>query len=177
MPAELRHQIAILERTPSVLSAMLDGLDEAWLTTPYAPGAFSPYHVVGHLIIGEREDWIPRARIILEHGTSRPFEPFGHRSTIEPGEGPDIEGLLDELATLRAQNLEALRSFRLDAAGLALEGTHPDQAIGRVSMRQLIAGWATHDLHHIAQVCKGLAFHNRDAVGAWRASMGIIPPG
>jgi len=126
----LSTHVSTLERTPSVLSALLGGVDRSLATTPYADGAFSPYHVVGHLIIGERTDWIPRARIILEHGPSRPFEPFGHTSTIEPAAGPPLEDLLAEFAALRAESLEALRSFDLDADALALEGTHPDPRSG-----------------------------------------------
>ncbi|MFG0313768.1 MAG: DinB family protein, partial [Phycisphaerales bacterium] len=159
------------------LSALLGGLDDL-AVLGYGEGTFSPYHVVGHLIIGERTDWIPRARIVLEAGPDRVFEPFDHRATIEPGssglgEGPGLGDLLDEFAGLRADNLDVLRSFELDASTLALEGTHP--ALGRVTLANLIGAWATHDLHHIAQVCKGLAYQHREDVGPWRPYLGVIP--
>ncbi len=168
----LDRHVATLERTPRVIDALLGGLDEAVVRRRYTGGGFSPYHVVGHLIIGERTDWIPRARIILEHGPARVFDPFDPAATIDPG--PPMAELLETFGRLRAENLAALDAMGLDAASLERQGEHP--ALGRVTLGQLIATWATHDLHHIAQIAKGLADRNRDEVGPWRAYIGIIPP-
>lgn len=175
MVCDLARHVETLSRTPRVVRELLEGVDEAIATAGYGDATFSPYHVVGHLIIGEREDWIPRARIILAHGVDRPFDPFPHRGTIEPEEGPALGELLDQFASLRAANLAALASMDLDERKLRLEGMHP--SLGRVTLAQLIATWATHDLHHITQICKGLSFQNRLEVGPWRAFLGVIPPG
>lgn len=171
----LDRHVGILERTPRVIGAMLGGMDEDLARQRYGEGTFSPFHVVGHLIAGERTDWIPRARIILAEGPRRPFDPFDHQATIEPDEGPALIELLQTFDELRQENLKALRGFQLDDAKLALEGTHPDPAFGRVTLGQLIATWATHDLHHIWQIAKGLAYQQRDEVGPWRAYLRIIP--
>lgn len=174
MPDLIHEARSTLARTPSVLRELFAGATPEALVSPYAPGSFSPYNAVGHLIIGERTDWIPRARIILEHGESRPFDPFGHQSTIEPAEGPPPGELLAEFTRLREDNLAALDAMRLTEADLARTGTHP--ALGVVTLGQLISTWAAHDLHHTAQVCKGLAAAYRDRVGPWRAYLGILTP-
>ncbi|MBK7403116.1 MAG: DinB family protein [Phycisphaerales bacterium] len=166
MDFDLDRTIAVLERTPGVLKALISGLGPELTRGGYGEGAWSAYEVVGHLIVGEREDWIARAKIILEQGVSRPFDPFPHDAAIHPDSGRELDQLLDEFTRLRAANLEALRSFRLGPAQLALRGTHP--ALGEVTLAQLLATWATHDLHHIRQICKAMAWQWRDLVGPWR---------
>lgn len=166
MDFSLTRVAATLERTPPTLRALLTGLDPALTNANYGEGTWSAYEVVGHLIVGERTDWIPRARLILEHGPDRPFDPFPHDAAIHPGSGRTLEDLLDEFATMRTQNVEALRSMSLTPAQLALCGTHP--ALGQVTLAQLLATWATHDLHHTRQICRALAHQSRDLVGPWR---------
>lgn len=167
-----RH-VDILRRTPDVIASLLGGMPEELATRRYGEGTFSPYHVVGHLIIGERTDWIARARVILHEGADQAFDPFDHGATIEPDDGPTLHDLIKTFASLREANLVTLSEFSLDDSNLSREGTHP--ALGRVTLGQLIATWATHDLHHIAQIAKGLAYQQRDEVGPWRAYLGIIP--
>jgi len=168
--------IAVLERTPGVLRALLGGLDENWTHHGYGAETFSPYNVVGHLIIGERTDWIPRARIILEHGESLRFDPFDHRATIEPDDGPPLADLLDEFASLRASNLDTLRGMNLTKPDFERRGIHP--ALGPVTLGELLHTWACHDLHHLAQIAKGVAHQGGDGVGPWHEYIGILtaPP-
>jgi uncharacterized damage-inducible protein DinB len=170
---QLQHAVEILERTPRVLATWLDGLDMAWTHSRYGPDTFSPYHVVGHLIIGEREDWIARAKRILTEGTARAFDPFPHVATIEPESGRSLEDLLGEFARLRHANLDELDRMQLTPEKLALRGVHP--AFGEVTLSQLIATWATHDIHHIGQVAKAMAWQYKEAVGPWRAYLNILP--
>jgi uncharacterized damage-inducible protein DinB len=174
MELDLHRATAILERTPRVLRAWLSGLDEAWTHANYGPSTWSAYQVVGHLIIGERTDWIPRARIILQHGPARPFDPFPHTAAIGPESGRSLDDLLDEFAALRHDSLAELAAMNLTPAKLALRGTHP--ALGQVTLSQLIATWTVHDIHHTAQIAKAMAYQWRDQVGPWRAYLNILPP-
>ncbi|MFG0276192.1 MAG: DinB family protein [Phycisphaerales bacterium] len=169
----VEHFHRVLSATPQTLRALLGDLPDDLACANYGPDTFSPFDVLGHLIVGEREDWIPRARIILEHGESRPFTPFDHTARLRAEDGWTTASLLDAFARLRGENLAALDAMALTDADLAKTGTHP--AFGRVTLGQLLTTWATHDLHHIAQVCKALAFQHRDGVGPWRAYLGILP--
>jgi len=164
--------VAILERTPTVMNALLRGQPAAWLGCRIEADSFSPIDVLGHLIFGEITDWIPRARTILEHGTSRAFEPFDRRGFVALIEGRTTDELLREFAELRAQNLEVLRSLALDEEKLDLRGLHPE--LGEVAMSQLLATWVAHDLGHIDQVMRTMARQYRDEVGPWRAYLSII---
>lgn len=166
MDFSLARTVATLERTPPTLRALLAGLDAELTQANYGPGTWSAYEVVGHLIVGERTDWIPRARIILDHGPERPFDPFPHDAAMHPSSGRPLEDLLGEFTTLREANLQALRAMRLTPDHLTLRGTHP--ALGQVTLAQLLATWATHDLHHTRQICRALAHQSRNLVGPWR---------
>ena len=156
-----------LERTPAVMLALLAGLSDEAARTNYGPGTWCAYEVLGHLIVGEQIDWMPRVRCILEHGITRAFDPFPHNATIKPDSGRSLANLLDAFASLRVTNLAALRSLNLTPAHLALRGRHP--ALGEVTMAQLLATWAAHDLHHIRQACLALVWPLREHVGPWRA--------
>jgi hypothetical protein len=169
---DLSHAIAVLERTPAAFRALLAGLPDAWTTPNEGPNTFSAFDNLGHLVHGERTDWIPRARIILEHGRSRPFDPYDRFAQVHESRGKSVPDLLDELALLRAQNLEALRGWQLTDRELALEGEHP--ALGRVTLAQLLAAWVVHDLGHLAQTSRVMAKQYRDEVGPWRAYLPIV---
>lgn len=162
----LARILPTLERTPGVLRALLAGLPDVAVRGNYGPGTWSAYEVVGHLIIGERLDWIPRARIILEHGTARAFDPFPHDATIRPDSGRSLARLLDEFESLRLESLRALAAKNLCDADLGRRGLHP--ALGEVTLGQLLTTCAAHDLHHIRQACLALAWSMRDEVGPWR---------
>ena len=172
MPFDLPNGVAVLERTPNVLRALLAGLPSAWTDATEGPQTWSPYVIVGHLIHGERADWIPRARIILAQGAERRFTPFDRTAQFRESAGKSLAELLDELAHLRAESLATLAGWRLTDADLALEGAHPE--FGPVTLRQLLATWVAHDLSHVAQIARVMTKQYREAVGPWRAYLPIM---
>lgn len=172
MNFDLTAGIAVLERTPQTLRALLAGLPPAWTDATEGPETWSPYVIVGHLIHGERTDWIPRARIILDQGAERRFTPYDRFAQFRESEGKSLADLLDELARLRAENLATLAGWHLTDAQLALRGEHPE--LGPVTLRQLLATWVAHDLGHVAQTARVMAKQYRDAVGPWRAYLPVM---
>ncbi|HUX34455.1 MAG TPA: DinB family protein [Gemmatimonadaceae bacterium] len=172
MNFDLATGTAVLQRTPSTLRAMLAGLAPAWTDATEGPDTWSPYDIMGHLIHGERTDWIGRARIILAQGADRRFPVFDRYAQFRESEGKSLVQLLDEFARLRAENLSTLAGWNLTDAQLALEGEHP--AFGTVSLRQLLATWVAHDLGHVAQVARVMAKQYREAVGPWRAYLPVM---
>ncbi len=172
MDLEVDEALAILERTPATLRALLTGLSPGWVESNEGGESWSPYDVVGHLIHGERTDWIARARIILEHGEARPFDPFDRFAQFEASRGLTLVELLDQFERLRRDNLETLRGMNLGEAELARGGLHPE--LGPVTMSQLIATWAVHDLGHIAQISRVMAKQYGEAVGPWRAYLPVL---
>lgn len=174
MQYRIDHALAILSKTPVVVRNLLQGLDEPWVMNNYGENTFSPFDVVGHFVHGEKEDWIGRTKIILEHGEAQPFDPFDRYAQYEDSKGKTINNLLDEFASLRSANLNELKTLNLEEEQLALRGTHPE--LGGVTLNELLATWVTHDLHHIAQICKSMAYQYKDEVGPWRKYIGIIPP-
>lgn len=173
MKATIPDIIAVLRNTPDVLRSLLRDLEQPWIVGNYGEETFSPFDVVGHLIHGEKTDWIPRARIILEHGESRTFEPFDRYAMYAASKGRTIEQLLDEFEQLRRENLKTLQAMRWSEADLDRRGRHPD--FGVVTLRQLLAMWPVHDLNHIHQICKAMAWQYREEVGPWRAYASILP--
>jgi hypothetical protein len=172
MTFHLNHAAVLLSRTPFVLKELLTGLPPEWLYANEGGDTWSPYDVVGHLIHGERTDWIPRAKIILEFGESRPFEPFDRAAHMEESKGKSIVELLDTFERLRAENLRTLHAMNLTEPDLAKTGLHPQ--FGRVTLRELLATWVAHDLGHIAQVSRVMAKQYRDAVGPWIAYLPVL---
>jgi hypothetical protein len=172
MDFELTAGTAVLERTPDTLRALLAGLPPTWTDATEGPETWSPYVIVGHLIHGERTDWIPRAQIILDQGPQRRFTPYDRFAQFHESQGKTLAVLLDEFARLRAENLATLAGWRLTDAQLALEGEHPE--FGPVTLRQLLATWVAHDLGHVAQTARVMAKQYREAVGPWRAYLPIM---
>lgn len=172
MNFELPRAVEILERTPAALRALLADLPDEWTAANEGPDTFSPFDNVGHLVHGERTDWIPRARIILAQGSSRRFEPYDRFAQRRESEGRKLSELLDELARLRVENLATLRGWKLGERELGLEGEHP--SLGTVTLRQLLATWVVHDLGHLAQTSRVLAKQYRDAVGPWRTYLPVL---
>lgn len=168
---ELSDLVAVLERTPAVLRALLAGLPEPWLGKHEGPDAFSPREVLGHLIHGERTDWIPRLRVILEHGSARPFDPFDRQGYRDADRVP-VAALLDELAALRRDSLDALAHSGVTTADLAREGRHPE--LGPVTLGQLLSTWAVHDLNHVGQIVRVMSAGSAAAVGPWKQYLGIL---
>jgi len=172
MEFKLEHAIEILQRTPATLNSLLRDLPEPWLHHNEGPETWSPYDIVGHLIHGDETDWIPRAKIILEHGETRPFEAFDRIAMFEKSKGKSISELLDTFARLRAENLRELQQWNLTADLLEKRGMHPE--LGVVTLKQLLATWVAHDLGHIRQVVRVMAKQYRDEVGPWKAYLSIL---
>jgi hypothetical protein len=174
MSFDLAETLDLLERTPTVLDGLLRGSSPAWHAHDEGPGTWSPIEVVGHLVHGEETDWVPRARIILEDGPARPFEPFDRVAMRTRFAGWPLERLLDRFAELRRANLEIVRAWDLSEEQLALPGRHPE--LGTVDLRQLLASWAVHDLGHVAQAARVMAKRYTAEIGPWRAYLTIVAP-
>ena len=168
----LEECLAVLTRTPATLDAMLRGLPEQWTAATEGPGTWSPYTVIGHLIHGEKADWMPRVMVILEHDAHRPFKPFDREAQFRDSQGKPISALLDEFTKRRRDNLVWLRTLDLQPAQLELVGAHP--ALGRVTLRQLVATWTAHDLAHILQVSRVMAKRYKEEVGPWAEYLSVM---
>ena len=167
----LGEAVALLRRTPASLSALLEGLPERWVRATEGDGTWSPYDVVGHLIHGERTDWLPRARHILA-GESRPFEPFDRTAQFAESRGRSMGDLLATFAELRRENVAALAGMNLTAADMDRTGRHPE--FGAVTLGQLLAAWVVHDLDHVGQIARTMAKAYAGAVGPWGAYLSIL---
>ena len=172
MDFDLDLSTDVLRRTPATLEALLGGIGEPWARGTEGPETFSPFDVVGHLIDGEETDWIPRARIIQARGPDVRFEPYDRFRHKGRNVDRSLGSLLDELARLRAANLDVVRSWGLTPADLDLPGSHP--RFGGVTLRQLLAAWVVHDLGHIAQAARVMAKQYREAVGPWVPFMPVL---
>jgi hypothetical protein len=168
----MAEAVAILARTPATLDAMLRGLPTGWIDAHEGGTTWSPFDVIGHLIHGEQTDWVPRAKIILEHGEGRAFTKFDRFAQFAASEGRTLDSLLDEFAALRRDNVRELESLRPSEADLDRRGRHPE--LGVVTLRQLLATWVAHDLDHVVQISRAIARQYTDEVGPWRAYLRII---
>ena len=171
MDAFLTETTDLLRRTPEVLRALLTGLPESWGTEPDRADGWRPRDVVGHLITAELDDWIDRTERILEHGTSKPFDPFDRFAHVGRDDDQTLDQLVERFAQLREESLARLAELVSDD-DLTKEGRHP--SLGPVTLRDLLATWSVHDLDHVSQICAGMA-GSRDAdVGPWKAYLGIL---
>ena len=172
MKQNLENTMALLERTPAALDALLRDLPEAWSTPNEGAGTWSAFDIVGHLIHGEWTDWMPRARMILQFGESHAFEAFDRRAQERESKGKSLAELLDEFAALRAHNLRELQALNLLPEDLRRRGRHP--VFGVVTLSQLLATWAAHDLTHLHQISRVMAHQYRKAVGPWSKYLGVM---
>lgn len=161
----------ILRATPGALRALLEHLDDAWTSHRPEPEAWSARDVMGHFISGELTDWVPRTKIMLEHGESRTFEPFDTEGWRPASEGKTLSALLEEFETLRAHNLAEIEALKV-AEQLDARGTHP--TFGPVTLGQMMATWAAHDLNHLSQITEAMAKRYRETVGPWRRFLTIM---
>jgi hypothetical protein len=168
----LADTIALLSRTPAALDALLHGMPTIWAYSNEGENTWNAFDIVGHLVAGERTDWMPRLRIIIESGEARAFDPFDRFAQSRESQGKSLEQLLDEFARLRKENLTALEALNLQPQDLTLRGKHP--ALGTVTLSQLLATWAVHDLTHLHQLSRVLARQYRDAVGPWSVYLGVL---
>jgi hypothetical protein len=172
MEHDLQQTIALLARTPAALDVFLRELPEFWTSRNEGEKTWSAFDIVGHLIHGERTDWIPRAKLILQFGESRAFEPFDRWAQERESQGKSLGQLLDEFARLRAENLDQLRAMNLSQADLVKRGKHP--RLGVVTLSELLATWAAHDLTHLHQLSRVMAHQYREAVGPWTRFLGVM---
>ena len=168
----LDESVAVLTRTPATLDALLRGMPDLWVRRNEGNDTWSAFDIVGHLIFGERTDWIPRARIILQQGETRAFDPFDRFAQFKESQGKSLEQLLDEFARLRKENLAALRTLNLQPEDLKRRGKHPE--LGVVTLAELLATWAMHDLTHLHQLSRVMASQYRQTVGPWSAYLGVL---
>lgn len=172
MGFDLEQTIALLSSTPCAVNALLRHLPDPWTLRNEGGKTWSPFDIVGHLIHGERTDWMVRTRIILQHGEARPFDPFDRLAQERESQGKLLGELLDEFARLRSENLEALRAMKLQPADFDRRGRHP--ALGVVTLSELLATWAVHDLTHLHQLSRVMAYQYREVVGPWSAYLGVL---
>jgi hypothetical protein len=167
----LNHSIALLNRTPAVLDALLRGLPEAWTSQNEGADTMSSFDVVGHLVHAERTNWMPRVKMILQFGEGKTFEPFDRWGHARAG-SKTIEQLLNEFARVRAENVDELRALNLQPADLERRGRHP--VLGAVTLSQLLSTWTVHDLTHLHQISRIMAHQYRHAVGPQSAYLGVL---
>lgn len=172
MEFQLDQAKEILRRTPGTLNALLGGLPDEWVLPNEGPDTWSPYDIVGHLIEGEETDWIPRTRIILEDGESRPFDRFDRFAMFEKSKGKSLSELLARFEQLRGEGLRQLDEMKLTPELLEKRGTHP--VLGVVTLSQLLSAWVVHDLGHIRQIVRVMAKQYGDAIGPWTAFLTIV---
>jgi hypothetical protein len=172
MEHNLAQTVSLLTGTPAALNAFLRDLPETWTLRNEGENTWNPYDIVGHLNHAERTDWMPRARMILQFGETKPFEPFDRLAQLRESQGKSLAQLLDEFTQLRSESLSELRSLNLRKEDLDRRGLHP--ALGAVTLSQLLATWAIHDLTHLHQLSRVMAHQYRETVGPWSAYLGVL---
>lgn len=172
MKHDLAQTVSLLARTPPVLNALLRDLPEGWTLSNEGENTWSPFDVVGHLIHAERTDWLPRAKMILQFGETRAFEPFDRLAQVRESQGKSLAQLLDEFARLRSESLIELEALNLRPEDLDRRGRHP--SLGQVTLSQLLATWVTHDLTHLHQISRTMAHQYRETVGPWSGYLGVL---
>jgi hypothetical protein len=172
MTFEISKSIEILQQTPDTLTKMLSGLSEDWLHQNEGQYTWSPYDIIGHLVHGEKTDWIVRAKIILSDKEDKTFAPFDRFAQENDSKGKTIHDLLAEFKKLRLQNLQELEALHITETDFPKTGVHP--AFGTVNLQQLLATWVVHDLGHIAQIARVMAKQYAEEVGPWSAYLGIL---
>ena len=165
MKYSLERSYEILERTPAVLQSLLAGLSDDWIMPNEGPERFSPYDVVGHLIHGEKTDWVPRAKMILEFGNTKTFVRYDRFAQYEESNGKSLQQLLEEFEVIRRENMNWIKSLNLTEDDLGRRGMHP--VLGEVTLRNLLATWVAHDLTHLAQVTRVMAKQYKEEMGPW----------
>ncbi len=171
MNFDLKEAKEVLRNTPNVLESLLAGLSENWTLCDEGEDTWSPFDVVGHLIDGERKDWLERVQIIRKQGENLKFQPFDRFEHLTRNKGRSLEELLYEFRRLREQNLHELESIS-DMGELELKGVHP--AFGEVTLHQLLSTWVVHDLNHISQITRVMANRYNQDVGPWKAYLRIL---
>jgi hypothetical protein len=168
----LKEAIEVLERTPAVLVSLLGGLSDKWVYNNEGGEIWNLFDIVGHLIHGEKKDWIPRAKLILEYGEDKPFEPFDRLAQFKDSKGKTLNDLLEEFAKLRNENIDVLNKFNLSDNDFNKKGIHPE--FGKVTLKQLLSTWAVHDLSHIRQISRVMAKQYKNEIGPWEKYLPVM---
>ncbi len=174
MNFSLAEALPVLQATPGILRAWLADLPDTWIQCNEGPESWSPFDIVGHLIHGERTDWIPRLELVLAHGDSRPFVPFDRFAQFRDSQGKTLEQLLDTFSQLRRANLTRLESLQLQSRDFDRPGRHPE--LGPVTLGQLLATWVVHDLNHLSQIARVMGRQYTQAVGPWIEYLPLLRP-
>ncbi len=169
---ELDKSKEILERTPKVLETLLNGLSKEWIENNEAKNTWSPYDIVGHLVFGEKTDWIVRMKTILSDSENKLFEPFDRFAQLNENQNKPIGDLINEFKLLRVKNLNELELLNITQKDFERVGIHPE--FGNVTLKQLISTWAVHDLGHIAQITRVMAKQYTKEVGPWINYLGVL---
>lgn len=172
MNFKLSEAVSVLERTPAVLRSLLEHQHGIWTHNNEGPDTWSPYDVLGHLLHGEKADWIPRLRIVMADEGNKTFTPFDRFAQFENSKGKSLENLLDEFEAARKANLKVLKESGIQDADLGRTAIHP--ALGTVTLENLLAAWTVHDLGHIAQIARVMAKQWKAEVGPWVEYMGVL---
>jgi hypothetical protein len=172
MKHDLEHTVALLARIPAALNALLRDLPEEWTLHHEGENTWSVFDIVGHLIHAERTDWMPRTRVILQSGETQPLPPFDRLGHVRESQGKSLGQLLDEFARARSENLEQLHALHLRPEDMERRGRHP--TLGTVTLSELLATWAAHDLTHLHQISRVMAHQYRETVGPWSAYLGVL---
>ncbi|WP_020532544.1 DinB family protein [Flexithrix dorotheae] len=172
MTFEIEKSIEILSRTPLVLESLLNGLSAEWVNNNEGENTWSPYEVLGHLIHGEKTDWLQRTKIILSNSEHKTFEPFDRFAQLKEDNTRPIEELLEEFSAIRLENLKELKSLQINDSKLQQKGVHP--ALGEVNLKELLSTWVVHDLGHISQITRVMAKQYQSEVGPWIEYLGIL---
>ncbi|NND26571.1 MAG: DinB family protein [Flavobacteriaceae bacterium] len=172
MNYSIAKALPILERTPEVLSTLLIDLDDDWIYSNEGPDTWSPFDIVGHLIHGEITDWTSRLNIILSEADDKTFEPFDRFAQFETSKLKNLNQLLAEFKSRRAENIKYLKSLNITKDQFDLKAVHP--SLGEVTMKELLSTWVAHDLGHIAQIARVMAKQYKDEVGPWQEYMPIL---
>lgn len=172
MTFDLQKTIEILERTPGVLDALLNGISDEWIFANEGEKTFSPYDVLGHLVHGERTDWIPRMEMILAGDPERTFQPYDRFAQFTESKGKSLSQLLEEFKSLREHNLDIVKRKKIIATDFQRTALHP--SFGKVTLQELLSTWTVHDLSHIGQIVRVMCKHYKDEVGPWQAYLPIL---
>lgn len=169
---DIEEAIQILETTPNVLTAFLSNVPATWVDVNEGKGTWSPFDILGHLVHGEKTDWVARTRIILEEGESKTFQPFDRFAQFEESKGKSLATLLEEFEALREKNIQYLKGQTLTVSDYEKTGIHPD--FGEVTLKQLLSAWVVHDLSHIRQIARVLAKQYKTEIGPWEQYLPVV---
>ncbi len=168
----ITKSIEILESTPKVIESFLEGLSDEWISQNEGGESWSPFDILGHLVHGEKTDWINRTETILKYGKEKTFKPFDRFAQFDDSKGKSLSELLDEFKTLRKRNIKRLTEMNIQESDLNKEGIHPH--FGKVTLKELLSTWVVHDLGHIRQIARVMAKQYKDEIGPWKEYLPVV---